>query len=157
MAKNLPKLGAKIPTAVGPVFMAAAMLWLTQVSAEGSYLVNMLPALLLMGVGLGMVFVPMQNLALFGVDKDDSGVAGALVNASQQIGGSLGIALFSTIAAAATAGGVSLASLSAGYSMVFLWAVGVAILIAPIALLLINIDRKKFTGTDGDAPIVHLG
>ena len=105
VAKNLPKLGAKIPTAVGPLFMAAAMLWLTQVSADGSYLVNMLPALLLMGVGLGMVFVPMQNLALFGVDKDDSGVASALVNASQQIGGSLGIALFSTIAAAATAGG----------------------------------------------------
>ena len=106
VAKNLPKLGAKIPTAAGPVFMAAAMLWLTQVSAEGSYFVNMLPALLLLGVGLGMVFVPMQNLALFGVDKDDSGVASALVNASQQIGGSLGIALFSTIAAAATAGGV---------------------------------------------------
>ncbi len=132
------------------------MLWLTQVSAEGSYLVNMLPALLLMGVGLGTVFVPMQNLALFGVDRDDSGVASALVNASQQIGGSLGIALFSTIAAA-TAGGTSLAALSAGYSMVFLWAAGVAILIAPIALLLINIDRKTFTGTGGDAPVVHLG
>ena len=157
VAKNLPKLGARIPTAVGPVFLAAAMLWLSRVSAEGSYLVNMLPALLLMGVGLGMVFVPMQNLALFGVDKDDSGVASALVNASQQIGGSLGIALFSTIAAAATAGGVSLAALSAGYAMVFLWAAGVAILIAPIALLLINIDRATFTGTDGDAPVVHLG
>ena len=117
----------------------------------------MLPALLLMGVGLGMVFVPMQNLALFGVDKDDSGVASALVNASQQIGGSLGIALFSTIAAAATASGVSLAARSAGYAMVFLWAAGVAILIAPIALLLITSDRATFTGTDGDAPVVHLG
>ena len=69
----------------------------------------------------------------------------------------VGIALFSTIAAAATAGGVSLAALSTGYSMVFFWAAGVAILIAPIALLLINIDRRKFTGTEGDAPIVHLG
>ncbi len=157
VAKNLHKLGAKIPTAVGPVFLAAAMLWLTQVSAEGGYLVNMLPALLLMGAGLGMIFVPMQNLALFGVDKDDAGVASALVNASQQIGGSLGIALFSTIAAATAAGGASLAALSSGYSMVFLWAAGVAILITPIALLLINIDRRKFTGTDGDAPVVHLG
>jgi len=156
VAKNLPKLGARIPMAVGPVFLAAAMLWLTQVSAAGSYLITMLPALLLMGVGLGMVFVPMQNLALFGVDKDDSGVASALVNASQQIGGSLGIALFSTIAAAAAAGGTSLAALSAGYSVVFLWAAGVAVMIAPIAVLLINIDRGKFTGTDGDAP-VHLG
>jgi hypothetical protein len=41
--------------------------------------------------------------------------------------------------------------------MVFLWAAGVAILIAPAALLLINIDRRKFTGTDGDTPVVHLG
>jgi len=149
VARNLPKLGAKIPTAAGPVCMAAAMLWLTQVSAQGSYLINMLPALLLMGAGLGMVFVLMQNLALFGVDKYDSGVASALVDASQQIGGSLGIALFSTIAAAATAGGVSLAALSRGYAAVFLWAAGVAILIVPVALLLITIDRKKFTGTEG--------
>ncbi|WP_028265603.1 MFS transporter [Arthrobacter sp. MA-N2] len=156
VAKNLPKLGAKIPTAAGPVFIAAAMLWLTQVSAAGSYLVNVLPALLLLGAGLGMVFVPMQNLALFGVNKDDSGVASALVNASQQIGGSLGIALFSTIAVA-TGGGGSLAALSTGYAAVFLWAAGIAILITPIALLLITIDRKKFTGSDGDTPIVHLG
>ncbi|MCO4251600.1 MFS transporter [Pseudarthrobacter raffinosi] len=161
VAKNLPKLGAKIPTAVGPAFMAAAMLWLTQVTAEGTYAVNMLPALILMGIGLGMVFVPMQNLALFSVDKDDAGVASALVNASQQIGGSLGIALFSTIAAAATAaagaaGGSQMVALSAGYSSVFLWAAGVAILIAPLALLLITITRETFSGSDEDQPI-HLG
>jgi EmrB/QacA subfamily drug resistance transporter len=159
VAKNLPTLGAKIPTAVGPVFMAAAMLWLTQVSAEGTYLVNMLPALILIGIGLGMVFVPMQNLALFGVDEDDAGVASALVNASQQIGGSLGIALFSTIAAAATAAaaaGGRLAALSSGYSSVFLWAAGVSILITPLALLLITITKKTFSGSDYKQP-VHLG
>ncbi len=165
VARNLPKLGAKIPTAAGPVFLAAAMLWLTQVSADGSYAVNMLPALILMGVGLGTVFVPMQNLALFGVDKDGSGVASALVNASQQIGGSLGIALFSTIAAAATAasdgttaasGGTTAEALTSGYSAVFLWAAAVAILITPIALLLITISRRTFSGTD-DEPHIHPG
>ena len=101
----------------------------------------------------------MQNLALFGVDKDDAGVASALVNASQQIGGSLGIALFSTIAAAVTAaaGGTQLAALSAGYSAVFLWAAGLAILAAPIALLPIDISRKTFSGAaSSDAPAVHL-
>ena len=155
VAKNLPRLGAKIPSA-GPVFMAAAMLWLTQVTAEGTYPVNMLPALILMGVGLGMVFVPMQNLALFGVDKDDSGVASALVNASQQIGGSLGIALFSTIAAAATA-----RRRLAGRPVLGLFA-GVPVgrrrgdTDCPVALLLIRIDRKTFSGTD-DAPHIHLG
>lgn len=158
VAKNLPRLGARIPSAVGPVFMAAAMLWLTQVTPDGSYAVTMLPALILMGVGLGMVFVPMQNLALFGVDKDDAGVASALVNASQQIGGSLGIALFSTIAAATTAaaGGASLAALTAGYAAVFLWAAGVALVIIPIAMLFIRIDRKTFSGA-GDTHAVHIG
>ena len=119
----------------------------------------MLPALILLGIGLGTVFVPMQNLALFGVEKDDAGAASALVNASQQIGGSLGIALFSTVAAAATAaaGGSTMAALSSGYSAVFFWAAGVAILIAPIALLLIDISRKTFSGTTSpDGPAVHL-
>ncbi|BCW71300.1 hypothetical protein NicSoilB8_23440 [Arthrobacter sp. NicSoilB8] len=46
--------------------------------------------------------------------------------------------------------------ISAGYSLVFFWAAGVAILIVPIALALITIDRGKFTGTQGDAPVVHL-
>ena len=100
----------------------------------------------------------MQNLALLGVDRDDSGVASALVNASQQVVGSLGIALFSTIAASATAavGGAVLAALSAGYSLVFLWAAGVAILIVPIALLLIDNYRTAFSGTASDTPAVHL-
>lgn len=88
-----------------------------------------------------------------------AGVASALVNASQQIGGSLGIALFSTLAAAATvtaAAGNQVAALSAGYSSVFLWAAGVSILITPLALLLITITKKTFSGTDSNQP-VHLG
>jgi EmrB/QacA subfamily drug resistance transporter len=159
VARNLPKLGAKIPTAAGPVFMAAAMLWLTQVSAGGSYLTDMLPALILMGAGLGMVFVPMQNLALFGVDQDDAGVAGALVNASQQVGGSLGIALFSTVAASATASadGTRLEALTSGYAAVFLWAAAAAILITPLALLLIRISRQAFSGSDDGPAVMHLG
>lgn len=158
VAKNLPRLGAKVPTAVGPVLIAAAMLWLSQVSADGSYVVDVLPALVILGMGLAMTFVPMQNLALFGVDADDAGVASALVNASQQIGGSLGVALFSTIAAAATLGssGTAIEALTEGYSAVFMWAAVVAVLITPIALLLIRIGRSEFTGGD-DKPMVHLG
>lgn len=158
VAKNLPRLGAKIPLAAGPVFLAAAMLWLTQVKADSNYAVIMLPALVLMGIGLALVFVPTQNLALFGVDRDDAGVASALVNASQQIGGSLGIALFSTIAAAATAAsaGPRLEALTAGYSAVFLWAALAAILIAPLGLMLITISKKAFSEGD-DRPQVHLG
>lgn len=152
VAKFLPKFGPKLPTVVGPVFIAGAMLLLSGVSAQGNYVTDVLPALLVLGIGLGMTFVPMQNLALFGIHHNDAGVASALVNASQQIGGSLGTALFSTIAAAATvaASGTLLETLTAGYSSVFLWAALVAILIAPIALLLIRIDRKAFSGAAFD-------
>lgn len=158
VAKNLPRLGAKIPTAVGPAFIAVAMLWLSRVSADGSYVIDVLPALIVLGIGLGMTFVPMQNLALFGVDADDAGVASALVNASQQIGGSLGVALFSTIAAAATlaSDGTVVEAFTEGYSAVFTWAAVVAILITPIALLLIRIDRTEFAGSE-DQPVAHLG
>jgi hypothetical protein len=113
-----------------------------------------------------------QVFVLFGVVKmvreskaegpsryDWPGVASALVNATQQIGGSLGIALFSTVAAAATAaaaGSNQMAALSAGYSSVFLWAAGVAILITPLALLLITITKKTFSGSGPNQP-VHLG
>lgn len=158
VAKNLPKLGAKIPLAIGPLFLAAAMLWLAQARADSSYAVIMLPALILMGIGLALVFVPMQNLALLGVDKNDAGVASALANASQQIGGSLGIALFSTIAAAATAAGSGpkLEALTAGYSAVFLWAAAAAVLIAPLGLLLVTISKKAFSEGE-ERPHVHLG
>jgi hypothetical protein len=101
----------------------------------------------------------MQNLALFGVDQDDAGVASALVDASQQIGGSLGIALFSTFAAGATAAaaGPRFESLTAGYSAVSLWAAALAVLTTPIALVLISISRKAFSGTEDQPSMVHLG
>ena len=81
---------------------ATAMLMLTGLTVSTSYLTGILPALLVMAVGLGLVFSTVLNSATLGVQPRDAGVASATVNAAQQVGGSLGTALLSTIALSAT-------------------------------------------------------
>ncbi len=86
---------------LGMAISALAMYLLTHISLDSTYVVNILPATLLMGVGLGLVFAPSFSLATLGVAATDSGVASAMVNTMQQVGGSIGTALLNTIAATA--------------------------------------------------------
>jgi hypothetical protein len=80
---------------------------LTGIGVSSSYASDILPGLLVMGVGLGLIFSTAMNSATLGVRATDAGVASATVNASQQVGGSLGIALLSTLAASAATSYVS--------------------------------------------------
>jgi hypothetical protein len=77
------------------------MLWLTQITTDSSYVGHILPALLILGVGMGNIFAPAFATATFGVAPQDSGVASAMVNTMQQVGGSIGTALLSSIFASA--------------------------------------------------------
>jgi hypothetical protein len=79
------------------------MALLTQVTVTSGYASAVLPALLILGLGFGMIFAPAINTATFGVARQDSGVASALVNTMQQVGGSIGTSAISTIALSATA------------------------------------------------------
>ena len=81
---------------------AGAMTYLTQLTVSSSYASVVLPALLILGLGFGMIFAPAINTATAGVPREDSGVASALVNTMQQVGGSIGTATLSTIALTAT-------------------------------------------------------
>jgi EmrB/QacA subfamily drug resistance transporter len=98
----LPKIGPRALITTGMVFGGAGMLYLTQLSATSSYAGGILPALLILGLGFGMIFAPAINTATAGVSRQDSGVASALVNTMQQVGGSIGTAALSTIALTAT-------------------------------------------------------
>jgi hypothetical protein len=80
-----------------------AMAYLTQLTVTSSYAVSILPTLLALGLGFGMIFAPAINTATTGVARQDSGVASALVNTMQQVGGSIGTAALSTLALTATA------------------------------------------------------
>jgi EmrB/QacA subfamily drug resistance transporter len=97
----LPRYGARLPMTLGLVLAAIGMLPLTQLGATTSFWTHVLPAQIVISFGLGIVFGPLTSTALVGVDNRDAGVASALVNAVQQVGGSLGIALLNTIAVSA--------------------------------------------------------
>ncbi|WP_412543793.1 MFS transporter [Longispora sp. K20-0274] len=93
----LPKIGARVMMSIGGLLAAGSMVWLTQLKIDSSYPAFIMPALVIMAVGMALVFVPLGNTALSGVDPRDAGVASALLNTSQQIGGSLGVALLNTV------------------------------------------------------------
>ncbi|MFQ6396572.1 MFS transporter [Nocardia sp. KC 131] len=97
----LPKVGPKIVISGGFLVAAAGMAWLTQISLDSGYVTHILPALVLMGLGLGGAMSTAFQGATSGVHHDDAGVASAMINTSQQVGGSIGTALLSTIAASA--------------------------------------------------------
>ena len=77
-------------------------MYLSQISADGSYVTDLLPGFLLMALGIGFSFVPTSVAALAGVEPHEAGLASGLINTSQQIGGALGIAVVSSFAAART-------------------------------------------------------
>jgi EmrB/QacA subfamily drug resistance transporter len=96
-----PRIGARIPVFGGMAVAAAGMAWLTNISLTSSYPADILGPLLVVGLGMGAVFAPAMNAATSGVEVQDAGVASAMVNTAQQIGGSIGTPLLNSLAASA--------------------------------------------------------
>lgn len=134
-SRYLEAIGPKPFLVLGPVLTGAGLFWLSFITAGGSYATHVLPGLALTGIGMGMVFLPLQNVALRGVSAQDAGVAGALSTASMQIGGSVGLAVWTTVAAGATGTAMTLDALVDGYSAVFAGSAGLMVLGGIIALL----------------------
>ena len=140
----LHRTGAKPVVMTGMTLGVVAMLLLTRLTPGGSYAGQVLPALLLTGVAMGCIFAPAFSTATLGVKSTEAGIASAMVNTSQQVGGSVGTALLSTIfASAATsyasahAGAFTGASAVHGYVTAFDWAAGlfaVGLLVATVIL-----------------------
>ena len=100
----LPRTGPKPLMLTGLAMATAGLLYLTQLGTNTSWVSHVLPAEIVMSVGLALVFVPLSSLSLFGVAPRDAGVASAMLNTTQQIGGSLGTALLNTLYASAVTG-----------------------------------------------------
>ncbi|WP_218002794.1 DHA2 family efflux MFS transporter permease subunit [Paraburkholderia oxyphila] len=96
-----PRTGPRPLVPIGCALAAAGMSMFTGISANASYTVHVLPALLVTGIGFGMIFSPVQNAATSGVHAHDAGVASAMVNTVQQVGGAIGIAAFNSLASTA--------------------------------------------------------
>ena len=138
----------------------SGMLWFTQIGATTSYL-HVLPAEIVISFGLGLAFVPLSSTALLGVGDHDAGVASALVNTTQQVGGSLGTALLNTIFATTVAGylavhGASSASATQatihGYSVGFFIAAGVILTASLVSLVCIKATRREIVAPNAAAP-----
>jgi hypothetical protein len=97
----LPRIGAKILMSAGSFVTAGGLLLFTRIGTVDQFWSTTLPAELVMGAGLGLIFVPLGNVALSGVDPHDAGAASAAVSATQQVGGSLGVALLTSISVSA--------------------------------------------------------
>lgn len=115
----LEKLGPKIFLVTGLLMTGLAFAYLGFVSMDGTYLREVFPALIVSGLGLGFIFMPLQNVALYGVRPEDAGPAGATLNAASQVGGSVGLAVFTSIAGAAASGGSEAIDLVKSHSAVF--------------------------------------
>jgi EmrB/QacA subfamily drug resistance transporter len=95
----VPRLGVRNVALIGVALAATGLGWLSMIPTDGSYLTDLLPQLMLISVGMGLTFVPLTLLATTGVDDNDAGLASGLFNTSQQVGGALGLAVLSTLAA----------------------------------------------------------
>jgi EmrB/QacA subfamily drug resistance transporter len=161
------QVGARLMTRVParwlmvPGFLATALalVLLAQLTPESSYWAVVLPAQVLLGIGMGTAFTPGMNLATYGVEPQDAGVASAMLNTSQQVGGSIGTALLNTVAASATAGWLAangttgsafeLASAAThGYTTAFWWAAA----ILTLAAIVVAVCVRAGEGRDAAAP-----
>jgi EmrB/QacA subfamily drug resistance transporter len=156
---------------MAPGFLLAAigMAILAQIKVDSSYAVILLPGLILMGLGMGTAFMPAMSMATHGVQPEDAGVASAMVNTSQQVGGSIGTALLNTLAASATAAWIKTHAHGAadlknkllinesavhGYSVAIYWATAILAVAAVLAFVLVNAEVQNHAErVDGDESV----
>ena len=98
----LSRVGTRPVIVVGAVIAAAGMYLLSRIPVHGSFLADLLPGMLVLSIGIGPVFVGVATAANAGVPADKAGLAASLLNASQQVGGALGLAIFTAIATSRT-------------------------------------------------------
>ena len=163
----LPRVGPKPLMVPGLVIGAAGLFWLSRLEYDSSYVSHVLPAMILISLGMAFNFIPVSTTALHGIGKRDAGVASAMLNTSQQVGGAVGTALLNTVAVAATTAYIAAngiagpaginPALTAGYTRAF--EVGSALLLvaAILSAVLFTVGKDAVNeSSDDDAP-VHMG
>jgi MFS family permease len=141
------RIGVRPLLTVGMVMAAGGLVLYARLPVDGSYFTDLFPAFIIGGIGMSLVFVPMSIGALTGVRADEAGIASGLINTSQQIGGAIGVALASTVAATYTNHYVdahsgttvfSGAALTHGFQIAFGVLAGIALAGALVAVLLVE-------------------
>ena len=167
VARVLPKVGPR-PLMIGGLIVAAfGMALLLRTTPEDQYWTHVFPSLVIIPIGMAFVFIPTSSTALIGVNARDAGVASALLNTSQQVGGSIGLALLSTLALTAQSNSVvangedpsnpSPVSLVAGYHVGYLWGAVLLLIGAGIAFWLVRIKKHEYhANAEDEAPALAI-
>ena len=159
----MPRVGPRWVTTGGFALAVVGMLMLLRLNPSSAYVGDILPSLILISLGMGLIFVPLSAVSLYDVGNHDAGVASAVLNTSQQIGGSVGVAFLNTIAASATAAyivanqlqGPNPDALVAGFHRGFIWAAGILLFAGVIWVVLVTMTKKDMAAND--APMAHVG
>ncbi|MDV6270735.1 MFS transporter [Rhodococcus globerulus] len=159
----LPRFGPRILITSGMVIAAIGMTILAQISVDSTYAVHILPGLIVTGLGMGSIFAPSMQGATSGVRYEDAGVASATVNTMQQVGGSIGTALLSTIAASASTNylvgrevnPITQAQAAVeSYTTTFYWAAAIFAVGAVLTALVVRSGLLP-TAPEGEPVLVH--
>ncbi len=155
----LPKFGPKPLMVPGLLAASVGMLMIARITPETSYTTHVLPALLIMSSGMALVFIPLTSTSLHAVSSHDTGIASAMLNTSQQIGGSLGTALLNTVAATATATyaaantqlgeKVMPFAMTHGFIVAFKFSAALLFVGAIVLFFFINIGKDSLVETEG--------
>ena len=155
----LPKFGPRALMVPGLIAASSGMLMISRITPDTSYTTHVLPALLIMSSGMALVFIPLTSTALHAVSSHDTGVASAMLNTSQQIGGSLGTALLNTVAATATttyaAANTQLGeklmpfAMTHGFTVAFKFSALLLFIGAIVLFFFINIGKDSLVETEG--------
>jgi EmrB/QacA subfamily drug resistance transporter len=150
--KLILRFGGRAVLIGGMAMICAGLAWFTQISADGSYWVDVLPAMAVFGLGGGTAFPALMTLAMSGVEPQDAGLASGLVNTTAQVGGALGLAILATLASTHSAalrasGSAEAEALTGGYRLAFVVGLGFALGALAVAVFVI-----RPAGAPQDAP-----
>jgi MFS family permease len=153
----LPRTGPKLLMLLGAALGIIGLFMLTGIGLDTSYVGHVLPSEILISIGMGLVFVPLSSACLFGIEPHDAGVASALINTTQQVGGSLGTALLNTVFAtavtnylvgkAATPGNKAQAQIE-GYTTAFVWGGAMLVIAFVVIAILVKGGREESPAHD---------
>ena len=151
-SRLVSRIGPRLPIAAGALVVAGGLAWLARISDHATYASDILPALIILSMGLGLIFLPTTVVAVSGAPRHESGLPSALLNVSQQLGGSIGLAVLGTVAANVTRdklinvrptrGAIAQATIT-GFSSGFEIALLVALAGFVLALLLIRVRSQQ--------------
>jgi EmrB/QacA subfamily drug resistance transporter len=140
-SRLLPRTGARPLLLIGPLVSAIALLWLSRITADGTYLHSLLGPSVLVTLGLGLAFAPVAFAATADVPREQAGLASGLLNTTRQVGGAIGLAALATVATTRSnvllaSGSAAPAALTAGYARALMAGAAIVALAAAASFLL---------------------